>query len=268
MLKIDTSDSGQAIQKPKSIDTATPKNKSNGVAPTPKNKLNEVNPTPKNKPNEVAPTPRNKSNEVAPTPRNKPTEAVNSTPKNKDGLDKQGSTTKLRAVTPEIVPIAAFKKAIMGDIFSSQRMGDTMGGLMYRSRVIERESSNSKLKSEEKVKEETSFIDSMVSSVEVEDTDSDSDNELRMLKRMNPKQQLALTIKNWSVSPENDTHLIKEGAVYALIALSSIDDTSIRRCCASSFFHLSSRAANREELLSIGTTVGIVKLATLYGRSW
>jgi hypothetical protein len=266
MLKIDTSSSSIKTSNSPSVHA---KSKSiESVGQTPKNKLNGVSQTLKNKPNEVAPTPRNKpANEVAPTPRNKPIEVI-STPKNKDGLDKQGSNAKLRPVSPEIVPIAAFKKAIMGDIFSSQRMGDTMGGLMYRSRVIERESSNSKLKSEEKVKEETSFIDSMVSSVEVEDTDSDSDNELRMLKRMNPKQQLALTIKNWSVSPENDAHLIKEGAVYALIALSSIDDTSIRRCCASSFFHLSSRAANREELLAIGTTVGIVKLATLYGRSW
>ncbi len=111
-------------------------------------------------------------------------------------------------------------------------------------------------------------MDSVVSSVEIADSESDSDNELKLLKRMNPKQQLALTIKNWSVSPENDQNLIKEGAVFALIALSSIDDSSIRRCCASSFYHLSSRAENREELLAIGTTGGVVKLATLNGRSW
>ncbi len=168
---------------------------------------------------------------------------------------------KLRPLSPP-VPISAFKKAIVGDIFGSQ---DSLAGLMYRSRVIERDMS---VKIKEDKIEEMEMIDSVTSSVEVAESESESDNELKQLKRMNPKQQLAVTIKNWSVSPENDRNLIKEGAVYALIALSSIDDSSIRRCCASSFHNLSSRASNREELLSIGTTVGVVKLATLHGRSW
>ena len=112
--------------------------------------------------------------------------------------------------------------------------------------------------------------------MEEDDENSDSENETRLLKTMNPKQQLAITIKNWSVFPENDEHLIKEGAVYALIALSHIDDTTIRRCCASAFYQLSSREKNREELLSIGITNGVTTLAiplgahlsALTGRKW
>lgn len=185
-------------------------------------------------------------------------------------MSKSMSSSKIRPLSPPGPPggakVVAFKKAIVGDIFGSSGLADeSLAGLMYRSRVLEREDTT---KIKEELREETSFVDSVISSVEIVDTESDSDNELKMLKRMNPKQQLALTIKNWSVSAENDHHLIKEGAVYALIALSSLDDSSIRRCCASSFYHLSSRAGNREELLNIGTTSGVVKLATLHARSW
>ena len=37
-----------------------------------------------------------------------------------------------------------------------------------------------------------------MSAFEAIDSESDADNELKLLKSMNPKQQLALTIKNWS----------------------------------------------------------------------
>jgi hypothetical protein len=46
--------------------------------------------------------------------------------------------------------------------------------------------------------EESSNIEASTSSFDVVESDSDSDNELKQLKSMNPKQQLALTIKNWS----------------------------------------------------------------------
>lgn len=37
-----------------------------------------------------------------------------------------------------------------------------------------------------------------IASFEAVESDDDSDDELQQLKSMNPKQQLALTIKNWS----------------------------------------------------------------------
>jgi hypothetical protein len=157
-----------------------------------------------------------------------------------------------------------FKKNIVGDLFGTSHQDDSLVGFMYRSRIIEK--SDSKVNTQEK-KEENLQVDSVVSSNEIIETDSDSDNDAKMLKNMNPKQQLAMTIKNWSVFPENDEYLIKEGAVYALIALAHMDDSTIRKCCASSFFHLSSREKNREELLTIGTTAGIITLA-MQARNW
>ena len=49
---------------------------------------------------------------------------------------------------------------------------------------------------------------------------------------MNPKQQLAITIKNWAHIPDNDENLLGEGAMPALNELSSIDDGKIKKNCA------------------------------------
>ena len=46
--------------------------------------------------------------------------------------------------------------------------------------------------------EDVSQIETAMSAFEAIDSDSDADNEMKQLKGMNPKQQLALTIKNWS----------------------------------------------------------------------
>lgn len=157
-----------------------------------------------------------------------------------------------------------FKKNIVGDLFGTSNGDHSLMGFMYRSRIIEK--TDNKVKTQEK-KEENLQVDSVVSSNEIVESDSDSDQDAKMLRNMNPKQQLAMTIKNWSFFPENDDHIIKEGAVYALIALAHMDDSTIRKCCASSFYHLSSREKNREELLSIGTTAGVITLA-MQARNW
>lgn len=143
-----------------------------------------------------------------------------------------------------------------------------LAGLLYRARIVEPVDRVINVKNgEEKVGGEYSTRDSTVSSIEIADSDSGSDNDFQSLKRMNPKQQLAMTVKNWTLQPENDKHVIQEGAVYALIALAVVDDPLIRRCCASSFYHLSSRERNRKDLLTIGTTTGVITLS-MQSRSW
>jgi hypothetical protein len=169
------------------------------------------------------------------------------------------------AESPSPTTKRLFKKNIVGDLFGTSYGEHSLMGFMYRSRIIE--NADSKENTQEKKKEENLQIDSVVSSSEIAESESDSDHDTKMLKNMNPKQQLALTIKNWSAFPENDEHIIKEGAVYALIALSHMDDSTIRKCCASSFYHLSSREKNREELLAIGTTAGVITLA-MQARNW
>jgi hypothetical protein len=87
--------------------------------------------------------------------------------------------------------------------------------------------------------------------------------------KYNPKQRLAVTLRNWSTIPENDAHMLSEGAVEALIALSGIEDNMIKRCCAEAFYHLSSRPNNRAPLLAVGATSGIVSIVGPGGmRSW
>jgi hypothetical protein len=104
-----------------------------------------------------------------------------------------------------------------------------------------------------------------MTSVDVVDSDEESSNEVD--STMNPRQQLAMTIKNWSMLRANDEYLILEGAVDALIALAAIDDALIKRCCASAFYNLSSRERNREALLSLGMVTGVIQIS-MQIRSW
>eukprot|EP01042_Synura_sphagnicola_P031607 gene31607-40697_t len=162
------------------------------------------------------------------------------------------------------VPLAktAFKKKIVGDIFGTNGT-QSLAGLMYRSRIITQDTMDN---TKEDHQEESLLQDSLESSVSVAESDGDSEEESKQLKNMNPKQQLAVTIKNWLQFPENDEMIMEEGAVYALIALSKVDDSTIRRCCASSFYKLSSRERNREKLLQTGTAAGVVYI-TLQSKS-
>ena len=50
-----------------------------------------------------------------------------------------------------------------------------------------------------------------------------------MTTDMNPKQQLALTIKNWANNPANDENLINEGAIEALNSLSVVEDGKVKK---------------------------------------
>eukprot|EP01036_Dinobryon_divergens_P027002 gene27002-35707_t len=160
-----------------------------------------------------------------------------------------------------------FDKPITGDIFGSFMSGNQsfVDSLMYRARLTKNRADTDN--SNEVKPEDVSQIETAMSAFEAIDSDSDADNEMKQLKGMNPKQQLALTIKNWSDLPENDNDIINEGAVYALIALCYVEDSSIRRCCATSFYHLSSREPNREPLLNMGVTTGVVTLA-MQARKW
>lgn len=147
-----------------------------------------------------------------------------------------------------------FKKNIVGDIFGSSTNG--LAGLMYRSRVLD--NNDTKHKEGEHLEVEVTNLESVIDSIEINESESDSDNDFKHFKCMNPKQQLAITMKNWTMSADNDMHIIKEGGVQALIALCYVEDFSIRKCCSSSFYHLSSRLQNREALLNAGATTGVV----------
>ena len=67
--------------------------------------------------------------------------------------------------------------------------------------------------------------------------------------------------------PENDNSVITEGGVLTLIKLASIDDIIVKKCCASGFYHLSSRERNRHNLVQLGVVTGVIAISTQV-RSW
>ena len=99
------------------------------------------------------------------------------------------------------------------------------------------------------------------------DYESGSDSGNDVSTRLNSKQQLAMTIRNWTTMPENDKSVINEGGVLTLIKLASIDDIIVKKCCASAFFHLSSREQNRHDLVQLGAVAGVIAISTQV-RSW
>jgi hypothetical protein len=103
---------------------------------------------------------------------------------------------------------------------------------------------------------------SMDTQFDFEDDDDGSMNQDESIHdAMDPRQRLALTIRNWSSIADNDAHLLQEGAVHALIALASSEDQSIKKYVAGAFYHLSSRERNRKELLRMGAIAGLVVIS-------
>lgn len=177
-------------------------------------------------------------------------------------INSQHTQVKQKNVSP-------FKKSICGDIFGSSMLDNdnSMLGMMYRSRVHKKKTA---LNGDKNIVEEERFDDilkdeKIPDAIDVFDGSSDSDNETADI--INPRHRLALTIRNWSVHPENDSQIIEEGAVHALIALAGTEDHHIKQCCASALYHLSCRPKNRSELISLGSATGVITIA-LSVRHW
>eukprot|EP01041_Mallomonas_annulata_P005817 gene5817-11737_t len=174
-----------------------------------------------------------------------------------------GITTRRRKSTTHV---SAFKKKICGDIFGTSMTGDnSMLGMLYRSRIQESLLNASSSQAHDDKLEESSTSDIMSNAVDIIDDSSDSDNDFS--EAMNPRQRLALTIRNWSTTEENDEYLLKEGAVHAIVALAGTEDHRIKLYCASALYHISSREANREELLAVGASTGVITIA-MSVRHW
>ena len=152
-------------------------------------------------------------------------------------------------------------KKLFGDLFGSSTSFESLG---YRSRVgligePTGAHSESSKKAEELEKELQINSANSIGSLEDFRSDSESDNEIDA--QLTPKQQLARTIRNWCVMAANDTRVIYEGGVHALIQLSSTDDQLVKKSCASAFYHLSTRESNRANLVNLGAVTGVIAIA-------
>lgn len=155
---------------------------------------------------------------------------------------------------------SGFKKNIMGDVFGSINDSKaSMLGMLYRSRIQGGNKSKNKGQSSIDDTDEASVTSQIEESIDLaDDIESDqSDLEKDDENNMNPKLRLATTIKNWTLKPENDKMILQEGAVHALVALTSIDDARIKFACATALHNLAAREVNRHDFLSIGGCVGI-----------
>lgn len=139
-------------------------------------------------------------------------------------------------------------------------------GMMYRTRIQQSAQNNNRKNAGDKLDTDSSIVGgSSIGTIDIIDSESDSDNEVK--QEMNPRQQLAMTIKNWSIMPENDEYIINEGGVHALIALAGLDEPGLKKNCVLALYHLSLRQENRDKLLDLGAATGVISVATQV-RSW
>lgn len=152
-----------------------------------------------------------------------------------------------------------FGKKIVGDLFGVK--DNFTSSLTYRARNPLNRMGNivkSKKIKDDGTEEETTEGLERRSTITIEPIDEEI---YRHPETMNPKQQLAVTIRNWCMIPNNHDYVIREGGVHALVALTAIDDQLIRECCASAFYDLSSNRDNLRDLLSYGASSGVITLS-------
>ena len=183
----------------------------------------------------------------------------------------ESASPMLRSRRASVFQVKGRQKTICGDIFGSSPVSDKtqLSGMLFESRVLAIDSSKRMKKKVEAFEEEerkTEEVEDLgLHKIDVDDKDDTEGEELTA--KWNPKQQLALTIRNWTLTPENDEHLIAEGAVQALVTLSSLDDQKIKKCCAGAFYYLSTRAVNRAEVLNLNGAAGVAQV-TLSVKQW
>ena len=143
----------------------------------------------------------------------------------------QGNSEKAKEIFSKRIKI--FKKSICGDLFGSS----TIGGMLFKSKFIgispKQEAHSMASLSEASSNGESSRL-KRENTVSLEEDNESAD---RMSHKLNPKQQLAITLKNWSAIPANDAHLIAEGGIEALVALSSVEDFKIKKSCAGTYIY-------------------------------
>lgn len=158
----------------------------------------------------------------------------------------------------KFIPKKVFKKSFCGDIFGTSGGDSSMLGMLYRSRtrhhgapIIQRTDSL----------DDIDEIETEVAELLINDNGDSSGDEQNDPVELNPRQNLARTISNWSFMETNDHHVIREGGVHALIALAGFEDPHVKKWVSSALFNLSSRDANRLELINVGATTGVVTIA-------
>ena len=171
-----------------------------------------------------------------------------------------------------------FPKSICGDKFgtSEESQKVSMLGMLYQSRLqvgivedplISLHTAEEQFKRSQASADDASDLSKRTNWNDRLNKDDELDDD-EISTKLDPKQRLAMTIKNWSFKPENDEHILKEGAVEALIALSVIEDLKIKKSCSISFYNLSSREKNRSRLLALGTVAGIVSVVNIGRCNW
>jgi hypothetical protein len=167
--------------------------------------------------------------------------------------------------------VNVFKKPICGDVFgSSMGGGNSMLGMMYRSRTKGAGLAFNNFKKHNKVSDDSVSLEQGAASklsCEIADEDSDGEEGEQSMGVINPRQQLAITIKNWTFQKENDVNILREGGIHALIALAGFEDDGIKSCVATALYNLSTRIENRQELLQIGSASGIITI-TMKNLNW
>ena len=147
-------------------------------------------------------------------------------------------------------------KPYKGDLFASH--GNYMGGMVYLSRMPNHVA--------------TIDLHNLSATMAKEDSAKADDVPVvpahggaswdALTKERDAKLTCATTICGWSKHQTNVERLAKEGALEAIMRLAKEDDRKIRRYCASTFRHMSTKAVLCKQMISIGALPIISELSS------
>jgi len=171
---------------------------------------------------------------------------------------KETSSPTPKMTSEEAAKHASVFKPYHGDLFGSA--SNNMGGMVYLSRMPNLDHPTHVL-SQMPIE---SFNDEEDESMESPDLHTTESWEA-LSKEREAKLNCAKTLCAWSKHDANVTRLAEEGALEAIMRLSKEDDRKIRRYCASTFRHMSSKTQLCTQMIDMGSLPILAELAASSG---
>jgi hypothetical protein len=141
---------------------------------------------------------------------------------------------------------------------------DNTESMMYLSRYKDLMDKNTKEKSEKNVKSVTETEGNQNVNQEFDDAKYEQSN--KITHNLDTKRKFCISLATLSSKSNKRKAIVKEGAIAALLDMSTIKDNIIERCCATAFAYLSLESSLRIKMLEEGVFSTLTTLGNSVSR--
>lgn len=135
---------------------------------------------------------------------------------------------------------------------------DNTDSMMYLSRYKDLMDKNTKEKSEKNVKSVTETEGNQNINQEFDDAKYEQSN--KITNNLDAKRKFCISLATLSSKPNKRIAIVQEGAIAALLDMSTIKDNIIERCCSTAFAYLSLESSLRGKMLEEGVFTTLTAL--------